>query len=125
MRDVTETTRMRTHAGRMGVRPSGASAVMAMIKIGTAHFATGCTDENRRREHAVARLAVQKAGVAGSSDSGRTDFCGQDFCGIDARIVHLILGRPRRSAMVVSDRLHRIATGQRTRSRQGLLSHPW
>ena len=111
MRDVIGTTRMRTHAGRTGVRPTGASAAMPMIDIGAAHIATGCTDESRCRERAVARLAPQKAGVARSSDSGRTDFCGQDICGILARTLHRILGRPRRSTMGVSDRLHRIATG--------------
>ena len=77
------------------------------------------------RKRVLARLAPQKAGVARSSDSRRTDFCGQDLRGILARTLHRVLGRPRRSTMGVSDRLHRIATGQRTRSRQGLLSHPW
>ncbi len=83
------------------------------------------TDESRCRECAVARLAPQKAGMARSSDSSRTDFCGQDICRILARTLHRILGWPRRSTMVVSDRFRGIATGQRTRSRQELLSHPW
>ena len=74
---------------------------------------------------AVARLAPQKAGLARPSDSSRTDFCGQDVCGILARALHRILGWPRRSTLVVSDRLRGIAAGQRTRSRQELLSHPW
>jgi len=41
MRDVVGTTRMRLHAGRTGVRRTGASAAMPIINIGTAHIATG------------------------------------------------------------------------------------
>src|SRR5258708_9687575 len=48
--------------------------------VSTAHVATGCTDESRFREHAVARLVPQKAGLARSSDNYRSDFCGQDIC---------------------------------------------
>ena len=83
------------------------------------------TDESRCREPAVARLAPQKAGLARPSDSSRTDFRGQDVCRIVARALHRILGWPRRSTLVVSDRLRGIAAGQRPRSRQELLSHPW
>ena len=82
MPDAIGTTRMRTHAGRTGVGPTGASALMPKIDIGAAHIATGRTDERRCRERAVARLAPQKAGLARPSDSGRTDLCGQDVCGI-------------------------------------------
>jgi len=60
-----------------------------------------------------------------SSDRGRTDFCRQDICSIFARTLHRILGWPRGSAMVLSDRFRGLATGQRASSRQELLSHPW
>ena len=83
------------------------------------------THENCCREYAVTRLATQKAGLARSSDSGRADFCGQDICRVLARTLHRILGWPRRSTMVVSDRFRGIATGQRARSCEGLLSYPW
>ena len=82
------------------------------------------TDESRCREPAVAQLAPQKAGLARPSDSSRTDLRGQDVCRIVARALHRILGWPRRSTLVVSDRFRGIAAGQRTRSRQELLSHP-
>ena len=49
------------------------------------------TDENRRRERAVAQLAPQKAGLARPSDGSRTDVCGQDICRILARTLHRIL----------------------------------
>ena len=124
MPDAIGTTRMRTRAGRTGIGPTGASAPMPKIDIGAARIATGCTDESRCREPAVAQLAPQKAGLARPSDSSRTDFCGQDVCGILARALHRILGWPRRSTLVVSDRFRGIAAGQRTRSRQELLSHP-
>ena len=57
MPDAIGTTRMRTRAGRTGVGPIGASAPMPKIDIGAARIATGCTDESRCRERAVARLA--------------------------------------------------------------------
>jgi hypothetical protein len=37
---------------------------MPKIDIGAADIATGCTDDSRCRERAVARLAPQEAGVA-------------------------------------------------------------
>jgi len=38
-------------------------------------------------------------------------FAVKDIRGIVARPLHRVLGGPRRSDMVISDRLHRIATG--------------
>src|SRR5262245_65468961 len=91
--------------GKVGVGSTGATAATPRIDIGAAHIVTGGPGETRRCKRAVGRLAAQEAGVARSSDSHRADVCGQDLCRRLARALHRILGRLRRSAMVVSDRL--------------------
>src|SRR5262249_27407734 len=112
------------HSNGHGDRGSYGISAITNGGDATRSCATRCTDESWCRERAVARLAPQKAGVARSPDRGWTDLCGQDICGVAARTLHRILGWPCRSTMGVSDRFHCIATGQRTRSCQELLSYP-